>query len=236
VFKDEDGLSATSHVGDIGDDFFDLSIDEVKSRQRDLREEVKRLEEGGQLLTKELREQRQESEKLGVLAKYKTGMVRVRLPCRHLVQGEFPPNTTISDILDWISPLLATPLSPDAYLYTAPPHTRLDKDSNLLDLGIFPAALLHLSTPSPGQQHLAENVLSSLSNSVGAQQAAAESRQQSIRRVKEKGIDNSGLQRVPDTRSSAGADDQERSGGAASGASSSVAGGQKLPKWFKPGK
>ena len=197
VFKDEDGLSATSHVSDIGDDFFDLSIDEVKSRQRDLREEVKRLEEGGQLLTKELREQRQESEKLGVLARYKTGMVRVRLPCRHLVQGEFPPNTTISDILDWISPLLATPLSPPAYLYTAPPHTRLDKDSNLLDLGLFPAALLHLSTPSPGPQHLAEHVLSryfflwlvfffkfhlcSLSNGVGAQQAAAKSRQQSIR-------------------------------------------------------
>merc|ERR1719234_3101390 len=89
VFKDEDGMSATSHVGDIGDDFFVLSIDEVKSRQRDLRQEVKRLEEGGQLLTRELREQRQESEKLGVLAKYKTGMVRVRLPCRHPVQGEF---------------------------------------------------------------------------------------------------------------------------------------------------
>merc|ERR1719234_2690374 len=171
VFKDEDGMSASSHVGDIGDDFFDLSIDEVKSRQRDLRQEGKRLEEGGQLLTRELREQRQESEKLGVLAKYKTGMVRVRLPSRHLVQGEFPPNTTISDILDWISPLLATQLSPLAYLYTAPPHTRLDKESNLLDLGLFPAALLHLSTPSEGPQHLAENVLSSLSNSVGAQQA-----------------------------------------------------------------
>jgi len=236
VFKDEDGLSATSHVADIGDDFFDLSIDEVKSRQRDLRDEVKRLEEGGQLLTKGLREQKQESEKLGVLAKYKTGMVRVRLPCRHIVQGEFPPNTTISDILDWISPLLASPLSPPAYLYTAPPHTRLDKDSNLLDLDLFPAALLHLSTTSPGPQHLAENVLSSLSNSVGAQQAAAESRQQSIRRVKERGIDDSGLQRVPDSRSSAGTDDQERISGAASGASSSVAGGQKLPKWFKPGK
>ena len=160
VFKDEDGLSATSHVGDIGDDFFDLSIDEVKSRQRELREEVKRLEEGGQLLTKELREQRQESEKLGVLARYKTGMVRVRLPCCHFVQGEFPPSTTISQILDWLSPLLATPMSPDAYLYTAPPHTRLDKESNLLDLGLFPAALLHLSTPSPGPQYLAEHVLS----------------------------------------------------------------------------
>merc|ERR1712181_164040 len=155
---------------------------------------------------------------------YKTGMVRVRLPCRHLVQGEFPPNTTISDILDWISPLLATP-SPLAYLYTAPPHTQLDKESNLLDLGLFPAALLHLSTPSKGPQHLAENVLASLSNSVGAQQAAAESRQQSIRRVKERVIEDSGLPRVPDSRSSAGADDQERSSGAASGASSSVSGG-----------
>ena len=43
---------------------------------------------------------------------------------------------------------------------TAPPHTRLDRDSNLLDLGLFPAALLHLSTPSPGPQHLTEEALS----------------------------------------------------------------------------
>merc|ERR1712080_578864 len=161
------------------------------------------------------------------------GMVRVRLPCRHIVQGEFPPNTTISQILDWLSPLLATPLSPAAYLYTAPPHPRLDKEPNLLDLNLFPAALLHLSTPSQGPQYLAENVLSSLSNSVGAQQAAAESRQQSVRRVKEKNINNSGSQKVPDSRSTTGADDQERDGRAASGASSSVASGQKLPKWFK---
>ena len=159
VFKDEGGLMATSHVGDIGDDFFDLSIDEVKSRQRELRAEVKRLEEGGQLLTRELRKQRKESEKLGILARYKMGLVRVRLPCRHLVQGEFAPSTTISQILDWLSPLLTSP-SPEAYLYTAPPHTRLDKDSNLLDLGLFPAALLHLSTPSSGPDYLKEDVLS----------------------------------------------------------------------------
>merc|ERR1719192_1925128 len=239
VFKDEDGLMATCQVGDIGDDFFDLSIDEIKSRQRELRAEVKRLEEGGQLLTRELREQRKESEKLGILARYKMGLVRVRLPCRHLVQGEFAPSTTISQILDWLSPLLLTTPSPESYLYTAPPHTRLDKDSNLLDLGLFPAALLHLSTPSPGPQHLTEEALSSLSNGVGAQQAAYESRQQNMRKVKERGLDDSSLQRVPDSRpgkrSSAGADDEERRGGSASsGASSSVSGGQKLPKWFKP--
>jgi len=248
VFKDEDGLMATSHVGDIGDDFFDLSIDEVKSRQRELRAEVKRLEEGGQLLTRELREQRKESEKLGILARYKMGLVRVRLPCRHLVQGEFAPSTTISQILDWLSPLLTSP-SPEAYLYTAPPHTRLDKDSNLLDLGLFPAALLHLSTPSSGPDYLKEDVLSSLSNSVGAQQAAAESRQQSLRRLREKGVEDSAIKGVPESRpgkrSSGAAEDEERGRGSSatswsssSGASSSASSssGQKLPKWFKPGK
>jgi len=246
VFKDEDGLMATSHVGDIGDDFFDLSIDEVKSRQRELRAEVKRLEEGGQLLTRELREQRKESEKLGILARYKMGLVRVRLPCRHLVQGEFAPSTTISQILDWLSPLLTSP-SLEAYLYTAPPHTRLDKDSNLLDLGLFPAALLHLSTPSSGPNYLKEDVLSSLSNSVGAQQAAAESRQQSLRRLREKGVEDSAIKSVPESRSSGATEDEERGTGggsstaswsSSSGASSSASSssGQKLPKWFKPGK
>merc|ERR1712004_753126 len=245
VFKDEDGLMATGHVGDIGDDFFDLSIDEVKSRQKELRAEVKRLEEGGQLLTRELREQRKESEKLGILARYKMGLVRVRLPCRHLVQGEFAPSTTISQILDWLSPLLLTTPSPEAYLYTAPPHTRLNKDSNLLDQGLFPAALLHLSTPSSGPDYLKEDVLSSLSNSVGAQQAAAESRQQSLRRLREKGVEDSAIKGVPESRSSGTAEDEERGRGSSatswsssSGASSSASSssGQKLPKWFKPGK
>merc|ERR1712004_956392 len=168
-----------------------------------------------------------------------------QLPCRHLVQGEFAPSTTISQILDWLSPLLLTTPSPESYLYTAPPHTRLDKDSNLLDLGLFPAALLHLSTPSSGPDYLEEDVLSSLSNSVGAQQAAAESRQQSLRRLREKGVEDSATKSVPESRSSGPAEDEERGRGSSatswsssSGASSSASSssGQKLPKWFKPGK
>merc|ERR1712004_436780 len=174
-----------------------------------------------------------------------------QLPCRHLVQGEFAPSTTISQILDWLSPLLLTTPSPESYLYTAPPHTRLDKDSNLPDLGLFPAALLHLSTPSSGPDYLKEDVLSNLSNSVGAQQAAAESRQQSLRRLREKGVEDSAIKGVPESRSSGTAEVEERGSGGGSSAASSTASwssssgasssastssGQKLPKWFKPGK
>merc|ERR1711962_652929 len=99
---------------------------------------------------------------------------------------------------------------------TAPPHTRLDKDSNLLDLGLFPAALLHLSTPSSGPDYLYEDVLSSLSNSVGAQQAAAESRQQSLRRLREKGVEDSAIKSVPESRSSGATEDEERGTGGGS--------------------
>merc|ERR1719422_910420 len=126
---------------------------------------------------------------------------------------------------------------------------RLDRDSNLLDLGLFPAALLHLSNPSSGPDYLKEDVLSSLSNGVGAQQAAAESRQQSLRRLREKGVEDSAIKSVPESRpgkrSSGVAEDEERGSGggsstaswsSSSGASSSASSssGQKLPKWFKP--
>merc|ERR1712200_61653 len=105
--------------------------------------------------------------------------------------------------------------------------TRLDKDSNLLDLGLFPAALLHLSTPSSGPDYLYEDVLSSLSNSVGAQQAAAESRP---------GKRSSGAAEVEERGSGGGSSTASWSSSAGAGSSASSSSGQKLPKWFKPGK
>jgi hypothetical protein len=66
--------------------------------------------------------------------------------------------TTVGSVLAWLEPLLAEP-SPLAYLYTAPPHTRLPPDASLLQLGLVPAALLHYSTPAPGPLHLVPSAL-----------------------------------------------------------------------------
>ena len=88
VYHEEEASSETS-TKDMGDDFFELTIDEVKSLYRGLKNDVKNLEDGGDLLTSEMRSAREEGQKLQLLGQYKAGLVRIRLPCRHVVQVKY---------------------------------------------------------------------------------------------------------------------------------------------------
>ena len=81
-----------SSYQDIDDDFFDLSLDEVKTMYKDLRQEVKKLTEGDMLMTKEMRAAQKEAEKLTMLSKYKSCVLRIQFPSRHVVQGVYPIN------------------------------------------------------------------------------------------------------------------------------------------------
>ena len=81
-----------SSYQDIDDDFFDLSLDEVKTMYKDLRQEVKKLTEGDMLMTKEMRAAQKEAEKLTMLSKYKSCVLRIQFPSRHVVQGMCPIN------------------------------------------------------------------------------------------------------------------------------------------------
>ena len=174
-------LDANPQYQDIDDDFFELSLDEVKTMYRDLRSEVKRLTEGDMLMTKEMRESQAEGEKLSMLSKYKSCVLRIQFPSRHVVQGIFGPDTKISEVLTWLSPILASPNTPHE-LYTAPPRTSLPPDSSLMDLNLFPAALVHfasLVTRSEPVNHLADEALDNLSNVQGANNVASQARRRS---------------------------------------------------------
>ena len=170
---------ASARYQDLDDDFFELSLDEVKVMYRDLKQEVKKLTEGENLMTREMRENQKEAEKLYKLSQYKSCVLRIQLPCRHVVQGIFPPETEISSVQAWLSQhLLASPLTPFE-LFTAPPRTVLPPSATLLDLGLFPAALVHLSslvTRAPPVRYLTDQALASLSNLAGANSVAGQAR------------------------------------------------------------
>ena len=85
VFSAEDG---NSKYQDIDDDFFELSLDEVKSMYKDLKMEVKRLTEGEIMQTKEMRESQKEGEKVKLLSKYNSCVIRIQFPSRHVIQGK----------------------------------------------------------------------------------------------------------------------------------------------------
>ena len=84
IFSSSD---VNSSYQDIDDDFFDLSLDEVKTMYKDLRQEVKKLTEGDLLMTKEMKAAQKEADKLTLLSKYKSCVLRIQFPSRHVVQG-----------------------------------------------------------------------------------------------------------------------------------------------------
>merc|ERR1719219_1663103 len=164
---------------DIDDDFFELSLEEVKVMYRDLKQEVKKLSEGESLMTREMRENQVEAARQSKLSQYKTCVLRVQFPCRHVVQGIFPPETKISEVEPWLTDhFLASPGTP-LELFTAPPRTVLPPAASLLSLGLFPAALVHyasLVTRAGPVQHLSDLALASLSNITGANSVASQAR------------------------------------------------------------
>ena len=170
---------ASTKYQDIDDDFFELSLDEVKVMYRDLKQEVKKLSEGESLMTREMRENQVEAERQTKLCQYKSCVLRVQFPCRHVVQGIFSPDTKIREVQSWLADhLLASPLTP-LELFTAPPRTVLPPEASLIDLGLFPAALVHYASlvTRPGPvQHLSDLALASLSNITGANSVASQAR------------------------------------------------------------
>jgi len=243
-------LEESAQYQDLDDEFFDLSLDEVKTLYRDLKQEVKQSSEGSMLMTKEMREAQKDGEKLSLLSRYKTGVLRIQFPSRHVVQGQFPPNTTIDEVITWLSPLLSSPSTP-CELYTAPPRTSLPGTSTLLDLCLFPAALVHFSslvTRAGPVEHLSDQALASLSNSAGANSVASQARRKGARVGAGGGqVGLQGelpvkrdLQTIPESRSlettgpGAGPSTGGAGGGQQAGAGGALPG--KVPKWFKTGK
>jgi len=166
VFSCE-GQSAS--FGDVGDDFFNLTLDDVKVLHKDLRESARDSAEGEVMMTSAMREAQKEGEKLGLLNRYKHCVLRVQFPDRHVLQAVYSPGTTIHQVLSSLTPHLADPTAPGE-LYTAPPRTTLAPSSSLLDLCLLPAALVHFASPSP---HLSNRVLEDLSNLAGANLVAS---------------------------------------------------------------
>merc|ERR1711874_239518 len=151
---------------DLGDDFFNLTLDDVKKLQKDLRTNARDSQEGEVMMTQAMRDAQKEGEKLALLNRYKHCVLRIQFPSRHVIQGIFSPGTTIQQVMDSIAPHLSSPTAP-AELYTAPPRTVLAPSSSLLDLALLSAALVHFSSPAP-PPHLSSRVVDNLSNLAGA--------------------------------------------------------------------
>ncbi|XP_075702341.1 tether containing UBX domain for GLUT4 isoform X2 [Rhinoderma darwinii] len=141
--------SGSGSSQELPDDFFEVTMDDVRRRFAELRSERKRLEEAP-LMTKALREA-QIKEKL---ERYPKVVLRVLFPDRHILQGFFRASETIGAVREFVSSHLEEPEIP-FYLFITPPRTELNEDSlTLYQAQLFPAAVLHF-----GSQKLREHFL-----------------------------------------------------------------------------
>uniref|UniRef100_A0A8C4RCF2 UBX domain-containing protein n=1 Tax=Eptatretus burgeri TaxID=7764 RepID=A0A8C4RCF2_EPTBU len=119
-------LRSPSDVGGLPDEFFEVTVDDVRKRYSELKKARIQLEEAP-LLTSEMRE-RQKHERL---KRYSQVAVRVNFPDRFVLQGFFRPQETVRDLQEFVETHLEEPGLP-FYLYTAPPRQLMIDTSQTL--------------------------------------------------------------------------------------------------------
>ena len=228
-----------SHISEVSDDFFDLTIEDAKVLLRDARKVQKEADPEGQvLMTEQMRQAQKEGQKLALLNKYRRAVIRVQLPDRHVVQGFYLPGETLEKVVETLRQYLKLPN--EIELFITPPKQVLDAKQNLLDLGLVPAALVYLSAKSSHvESFLPSEMTEKLSNANGAEQVLSEARILKKKGIKSESVENDEpVQTASNSGSAASSSgvkyDQavKRPPTTASGKS----GNTKVPRWFKPSK
>lgn len=139
---------------DLPDDFFEVTVDDVRRRFAELKNVRHRLEEAP-LMTKALRET-QLKEKV---ERYPKVVLRVLFPDRFILQGFFRVTETIGAVREFVQSHLQEPEIP-FYLFITPPRTELKDDSvTLFQAHLFPATVVHFGSLEQRDHYLQHHLL-----------------------------------------------------------------------------
>ncbi|XP_029293359.1 tether containing UBX domain for GLUT4 isoform X2 [Cottoperca gobio] len=126
---------------DMPDEFFEVTMDDVRKRFAQLKSERKLLEEAP-LMTKSLRESQMREK----MERYPKVVLRVQFPDRHVLQGFFRPLETVGALRQFVISHLEDPQL-SFYLFITPPKTILDDPSaTLFQADLFPGALVYFGS------------------------------------------------------------------------------------------
>ncbi|XP_066237685.1 tether containing UBX domain for GLUT4 isoform X2 [Saccopteryx leptura] len=136
------------------EEFFEVTVDDVRRRLAQLKSERKCLEEAP-LVTKAFRE----AQKKAKLEQYPKVVLRVLFPDRYILQGFFRPSETVRNLQDFVRSHLGNPELP-FHLFITPPKTILDDHTlTLFQANLFPAALVHFGAEEPTGLYLEPKLL-----------------------------------------------------------------------------
>ncbi|XP_068118331.1 tether containing UBX domain for GLUT4 isoform X2 [Hyperolius riggenbachi] len=144
-----------ANTQELPDDFFEITVDDVRRRFAELRKERQRLEEAP-LITKALRETQMKEK----MERYPKVVLRVLFPDRYMLQGFFRVTETLGSVKEFVRSHLAEPETP-FYLFITPPRTELkDESQNLFEAQLFPAAVIHFGSQQNRDHYLQQKLLS----------------------------------------------------------------------------
>ncbi|XP_018600971.2 tether containing UBX domain for GLUT4 [Scleropages formosus] len=166
VYHMDTGPRRTSLEEDLPDEFFEVTVDDIRKRFAQLKSERKYLEEAP-LMTKAMRDT-QIKEKM---ERYPKVVVRIQFPDRHVLQGFFRPLETVGALKQFVRSHLADPQT-SFYLFIAPPKTNLDDpDATLFQANLFPAALVYFGSDVKTGCYLQRQLLESSVSALQADEA-----------------------------------------------------------------
>nr|XP_020510058.1 tether containing UBX domain for GLUT4 [Labrus bergylta] len=148
---------------DLPDEFFEVTVDDVRKRFAQLKSQRNLLEEAP-LMTKSLRESQMKEK----MKRYPKVVLRVQFPDRHVLQGFFRPLETVGAVRQFVRNHLENPQL-SFYLFITPPKTILnDTSSTLFQADLFPGALVYFGSDAKTDFYIKKELLES---SVSAMQA-----------------------------------------------------------------
>ncbi|XP_026158293.1 tether containing UBX domain for GLUT4 [Mastacembelus armatus] len=218
---------------DLPDEFFEVTVDDVRKRFAQLKSERKLLEEAP-LMTKALREA-QIKEKM---ERYPKVVLRVQFPDRHVLQGFFRPMETVGAVRHFVRSHLEDP-NLSFYLFITPPKTILDDPSvTLFQADLFPGALVYFGCNVKTDFYIKRELLKSFVSALQANETIASCMFQAPTPFSSS-LDSEELlpPKEPTTETSRSTQDEGDASAQTQAAKPARSDPGKVPKWLKlPGK
>ncbi|KAK5926900.1 hypothetical protein CgunFtcFv8_022435 [Champsocephalus gunnari] len=163
-----DAVSRHSDHRDLPDEFFEVTMDDVRKRFAQLKSQRRHLEEAP-LMTKALRESQMREK----MERYPKVVLRVQFPDRHVLQGFFRPLETVGAVRQFVSSHLEDP-ELSFYLFITPPKTILDDPSaTLFQADLFPGALVYFGSDDNREIYMKKELVDSSVSALQANESIA---------------------------------------------------------------
>ncbi|KAM4750333.1 tether containing UBX domain for GLUT4 [Anableps anableps] len=158
----------TEEHADLPDEFFEVTVDDVRKRFAQLKSERKLLEEAP-LLTKSLREAQMKEK----MERYPKVVLRIQFPDRHVLQGFFRPLETVGVVRHFLRSHLEDPQI-SFYLFITPPKTILkDPSATLVEADLFPGALVYFGSDVKAECYIKRELLETSVSALQANESIA---------------------------------------------------------------